>query len=151
MGPITYARHLVSGPRLPFTAAYFGSIALTLYFAVGVSFISCILLPADLHRHWLAHRLPPLHPFEVGLSWRTTLLPISKYLFEGKCHVHIMGICFIAHCVFPVQFTLLYACSVSKPSRYDIICVHPIVPALWIWPRGRSTLGALPPFPFSGR
>lgn len=36
MGPITYARHLLSGPRLPFTAAYFGSIALTLYFAVGL-------------------------------------------------------------------------------------------------------------------
>jgi hypothetical protein len=36
MGPIAYVRHLLSGPRLPFTAAYFGSIALTLYFAVGV-------------------------------------------------------------------------------------------------------------------
>jgi len=37
MGPLTYAKHLLSTPRLPFTAAYFGSIALTLYFAVGVS------------------------------------------------------------------------------------------------------------------
>lgn len=37
MGPWVYVKHLVSGPRLPFTAAYFGSIALTLYFAVGVS------------------------------------------------------------------------------------------------------------------
>ncbi|EFE32616.1 uncharacterized protein ARB_00441 [Trichophyton benhamiae CBS 112371] len=37
MGPVPYARHLTSGPRLPFTAAYFTSIALTLYFAVGVS------------------------------------------------------------------------------------------------------------------
>lgn len=36
MGPWSYAKHLVSGPRLPFTAAYFGSIALTLYFAIGV-------------------------------------------------------------------------------------------------------------------
>ncbi|KAI9376787.1 Got1/Sft2-like family-domain-containing protein [Aspergillus egyptiacus] len=36
MGPRTYARHLVSGPRLPFTAAYFGSIAMTLYFAIGL-------------------------------------------------------------------------------------------------------------------
>ncbi|KAF7712825.1 Protein transport protein SFT2 [Penicillium ucsense] len=35
MGPWSYARHLVSGSRLPFTAAYFGSIALTLYFAIG--------------------------------------------------------------------------------------------------------------------
>ena len=37
MGPLVYAKHLVSGPRLPFTAAYFGAIAMTLYFAVGVS------------------------------------------------------------------------------------------------------------------
>jgi hypothetical protein len=35
MGPWTYLSHLLSGPRLPFTAAYFGSIALTLYFAIG--------------------------------------------------------------------------------------------------------------------
>ncbi|KAF2447393.1 SFT2-domain-containing protein [Karstenula rhodostoma CBS 690.94] len=34
MGPLTYVQHLVSGPRLPFTAAYFGSIALTLYFSL---------------------------------------------------------------------------------------------------------------------
>ena len=37
MGPRQYIQHLISGPRLPFTAAYFGSIALTIYFAVGVS------------------------------------------------------------------------------------------------------------------
>ncbi|RAH40197.1 putative Golgi traffic protein SFT2 [Aspergillus brunneoviolaceus CBS 621.78] len=36
MGPMVYARHLVSGSRLPFTAAYFGSIAMTLYFAIGL-------------------------------------------------------------------------------------------------------------------
>lgn len=36
MGPYQYAVHLISGPRLPFTAAYFGSIAMTIYFAVGV-------------------------------------------------------------------------------------------------------------------
>ncbi|RPA99301.1 SFT2-domain-containing protein [Choiromyces venosus 120613-1] len=35
-GPLAYATHLLSTPRLPFTAAYFGSIALTLYFALGV-------------------------------------------------------------------------------------------------------------------
>jgi len=36
MGPIVYARHLISQERLPFTATYFGSIALTIYFAVGL-------------------------------------------------------------------------------------------------------------------
>lgn len=45
MGPITYIRHLLSGPRLPFTAAYFGSIALTLYFAVGVRPLPPLLSP----------------------------------------------------------------------------------------------------------
>ena len=37
MGPWTYVQHLASTPRLPFTAAYFGSIGLTLYFSLGVS------------------------------------------------------------------------------------------------------------------
>ncbi|KAL4813670.1 Got1/Sft2-like family-domain-containing protein [Aspergillus spinulosporus] len=36
MGPMIYVRHLISGSRLPFTAAYFGSIAMTLYFAIGL-------------------------------------------------------------------------------------------------------------------
>ena len=39
MGPLQYAQHLISGSRLPFTAAYFGSIFLTIYFAVGVSLL----------------------------------------------------------------------------------------------------------------
>lgn len=36
MGPWAYVQHLASGPRLPFTGAYFGSIALTLYFSIGL-------------------------------------------------------------------------------------------------------------------
>ncbi|QIX02452.1 hypothetical protein AMS68_007969 [Peltaster fructicola] len=36
MGPLAYARHLLSAERLPFTATYLGSIGLTLYFAVGL-------------------------------------------------------------------------------------------------------------------
>lgn len=39
------AKHLLSTERLPFTATYFSSIALTLYFAVGVS--RC-LVPCEL-------------------------------------------------------------------------------------------------------
>ncbi|KAF2667429.1 SFT2-domain-containing protein [Microthyrium microscopicum] len=47
MGPIQYALHLFSGPRLPFTAAYFGSIGLTLWFSIGLhstflTLIACI-------------------------------------------------------------------------------------------------------------
>jgi len=36
MGPYQYATHLMSGARLPFTATYFGSIVMTIYFAVGL-------------------------------------------------------------------------------------------------------------------
>jgi Got1/Sft2-like family len=36
MGPFAYVQHLMSGPRLPFTAAYLGSLGLSLYFALGV-------------------------------------------------------------------------------------------------------------------
>ncbi|KAK2590600.1 Protein transport protein sft2 [Conoideocrella luteorostrata] len=34
MGPMNYVYHLMSAPRLPFTTAYFGSIAMTLVFAL---------------------------------------------------------------------------------------------------------------------
>jgi Got1/Sft2-like family len=33
---VPYIKHLVSAPRIPFTAAYFVSLGMTLYFAVGV-------------------------------------------------------------------------------------------------------------------
>ena len=36
MGPKNYVYHLLSPPRLPFTTAYFGSIVLTLVFAIKV-------------------------------------------------------------------------------------------------------------------
>ncbi len=36
LGPVTYTKHLISASRLPFTAVYFGSIALTLLFAFQV-------------------------------------------------------------------------------------------------------------------
>lgn len=58
MGPMAYAQHLLSGQRLPFTGAYFGSIALTLYFAMGVSHIpplatECAAHVAVLAETWL--------------------------------------------------------------------------------------------------
>ena len=56
MGPGTYAKHLISGPRLPFTAAYFGSIGLTLFFAIKVrrhfphpSFAVALILTAPMY------------------------------------------------------------------------------------------------------
>ena len=35
-GPVPYIKHLLSPTRVPFTAAYFGSLAATLYFSIGV-------------------------------------------------------------------------------------------------------------------
>jgi len=46
MGPWVYFQHLMSAPRLPFTAAYFGSIALTLYFSLGLHNTPLTLLSA---------------------------------------------------------------------------------------------------------
>ena len=40
MGPWAYIKHLMSAERLPFTAAYFGAIGLTLYTTLGVSVCS---------------------------------------------------------------------------------------------------------------
>ncbi|WPG99727.1 Hypothetical protein R9X50_00254600 [Acrodontium crateriforme] len=46
MGPFIYARHLISPERVPFTATYFGSIVLTLYFAVGLQSTILTLISA---------------------------------------------------------------------------------------------------------
>ncbi|KAL5498161.1 SFT2 [Sanghuangporus vaninii] len=44
IGPINHIKHLFSKERLPFTAAYFGSLGLTLYFAVQVkSYIGSLI------------------------------------------------------------------------------------------------------------
>lgn len=49
MGPMNYIYHLLSTPRLPFTTAYFGSITLTLVFALKVgSKLSCRFTYADI-------------------------------------------------------------------------------------------------------
>lgn len=37
IGPINHIQHLISKERLPFSAVYFSSLGLTLYFALGVS------------------------------------------------------------------------------------------------------------------
>ena len=36
IGPVNHIKHLCQRERLPFSAAYIGSLALTLYFALGV-------------------------------------------------------------------------------------------------------------------
>jgi hypothetical protein len=69
MGPLTYGKHLVSAQRLPFTAAYFGSIGLTLYFSLGVSsglclssllFVSAVLERVGGEKIWKGYQLTVL-------------------------------------------------------------------------------------------
>lgn len=45
-GPLQYGQHLLSGNRLPFTAAYFGSMAATLYFSIGLNSTILTILAA---------------------------------------------------------------------------------------------------------
>ncbi|KAJ5827504.1 hypothetical protein N7447_004267 [Penicillium robsamsonii] len=59
MGPWTYAKHLTSGSRLPFTAAYFGSIALTLYFAIGYNLKPQLVMSAVGRCHFNSFQLIP--------------------------------------------------------------------------------------------
>lgn len=59
MGPMQYAQHLISGPRLPFTAAYFGSITLTLVFAIKVGVAHPI--STALYRLQIPFRTPTQH------------------------------------------------------------------------------------------
>lgn len=75
MGPLVYAQHLISGPRLPFTAAYFGSITMTLVFAIKVSLsfdLACLqLLPRSRHT--------PLPAFSPVAPLETYLLTIASH------------------------------------------------------------------------
>jgi hypothetical protein len=38
-GPLAHLKHIFSTERLPFTAAYLGSLGFTLYFALAVRFL----------------------------------------------------------------------------------------------------------------
>lgn len=108
MGPWSYARHLVSGPRLPFTAAYFGSIGLTLYFAIGVSLFVLILVSffvnhqVHTHTHNVVHQsgctIPGkrgiLHSYGISQYYMTcTVTP--AHIFVGLLSItpYIIGFC----------------------------------------------------------
>ncbi|KFY22720.1 hypothetical protein V491_02740 [Pseudogymnoascus sp. VKM F-3775] len=64
MGPMTYGRHLISAQRLPFTAAYFGSIGLTLYFSLGHDFDALLRYHSAGLFALVSHKLLP-----YGLEW----------------------------------------------------------------------------------
>lgn len=43
-GPWAHVKHMMSIERLPFTVAYIGTMVLTLYFSLGVSLTTWLLL-----------------------------------------------------------------------------------------------------------
>ena len=72
IGPLNHIKHLVTKERLPFTFAYFGSLAVTLYFSLGVR-VACItllwfILNAALHigtlLYWFSDRC-----YNPGVLW----------------------------------------------------------------------------------
>ncbi|UNI15203.1 protein transport protein sft2, variant 2 [Purpureocillium takamizusanense] len=73
MGPLNYMYHLLSAPRLPFTAAYFGSIFMTLLFAIKVS-------PA------------PVHARSRGVPSQTGILFLTPHA-ASKHHPHPLVRC----------------------------------------------------------
>jgi hypothetical protein len=48
-GPVPYIKHLISPTRIPFTAMYFGSLAMTLYFSIGVCAFVVVLIIVTLY------------------------------------------------------------------------------------------------------
>ncbi|CAK7267979.1 Protein transport protein sft2 [Sporothrix epigloea] len=74
MGPWAYVQHLASAPRLPFTGAYFGSIALTLYFSLGLHSTILTLLSAILQLACLLWYLVSYFPMgSSSLRFATSL------------------------------------------------------------------------------
>ncbi|EJP63071.1 Protein transport protein SFT2 [Beauveria bassiana D1-5] len=73
MGPMNYVYHLLSTPRLPFTAAYFGSIIMTLAFAIKLQNTILTLLSALVQLAALAWYLVSYFPMgAAGLRLATT-------------------------------------------------------------------------------
>ena len=92
MGPYQYATHLMSGPRLPFTAAYFGSIVMTIYFAVGVSRHTALFVVQE--EMLTAARLASIDSVDTTVLHCATRRPalVSSQLFpNGKSGFALCG------------------------------------------------------------
>ncbi|KAI9898964.1 hypothetical protein N3K66_005425 [Trichothecium roseum] len=73
MGPMNYVYHLLSAPRLPFTTAYFGSITLTLVFAIKLQSTILTLFSAIVQIACLIWYLISYFPMgSTGLRFATT-------------------------------------------------------------------------------
>ncbi|KAJ4394436.1 protein transport protein sft2 [Gnomoniopsis smithogilvyi] len=73
MGPMAYVQHLLSGPRLPFTGAYFGSIIMTFIFALKLHSTFLTLISAVIQIACLLWYLVSYFPMgSSGLRIATT-------------------------------------------------------------------------------
>ncbi|KAK3694674.1 Got1/Sft2-like family-domain-containing protein [Podospora appendiculata] len=73
MGPVAYIQHLASTPRLPFTAAYFGSLGLTMWFSIGLHSTILTLISAIAQLACLVWYLVSYFPMgSSGLRLATT-------------------------------------------------------------------------------
>lgn len=102
MGPWAYVQHLLSTPRLPFTAAYFGSIGMTLYFAIGVSQPYLVPLGLDLPKMGfvLTPSAAPEHHSHLVLRHHPTGMP-----------------CMVFNQLFPNGFEWLETCGHIRGSK----------------------------------
>lgn len=92
MGPYQYATHLMSGARLPFTAAYFGSIVMTIYFATGVSCRTALFVVQV--AMLTAACLAPIDCFDadfIHCATRGLGLVSSQLLPDGKSRFALCG------------------------------------------------------------
>ncbi|CAG9939318.1 hypothetical protein V2G26_000654 [Clonostachys chloroleuca] len=73
MGPMNYLYHLFSGPRIPFTVAYFGSIIMTMVFAIKLHSTILTLLAAIVQIVCLVWYLVSYFPMgSTGLRFATS-------------------------------------------------------------------------------
>lgn len=126
MGPWAYIQHLASTPRLPFTAAYFGSLGLTIYFSIGVGFNQAIPLwvflanrikaPKHYSYSFLGHYsagLPGVVPCELfpdGLEWIT-----HGQLFRGAQSSNVDD---------KLRKRVIENCSLSSKWRIDWVAQY---------------------------
>ncbi|KIY48540.1 SFT2-domain-containing protein [Fistulina hepatica ATCC 64428] len=87
IGPIVHLKHLISKDRLPFSLTYFASLALTLYFSLGVmtsrsfhnSWLNCVLQIVALVSYIAAYFPGGTQTLRLGgslaLSGASSLLP----------------------------------------------------------------------------
>ncbi|GAO51088.1 hypothetical protein G7K_5200-t1 [Saitoella complicata NRRL Y-17804] len=92
-GPISYFKHLFSGSRIPFTATYFTSMVLTIYFALGLQSTILTVVSAAVQVVCLVVYLVSYFPFGAGAIRLAEVMNkgrrredgYQRYLMRWKC------------------------------------------------------------------